>query len=500
VSGDLGTLAITVDGHTTAIADLDTQLGDAIIDIGEQLDLKVDLTLVGAANGVAELDSDGNVPSAQLPSIDDAKVDIQYDTPEAVPLNLHDWIEDDGSYNVMGFVPQGVKPAIRERTSTTNIAAAFETCISAIITERTYGRMKLPIGAMATEEPIVPRYGISIFGAGGLASEIRCYDTDGITMVPGVAWDQNMGVFEDFGMIAMSGVDRSAFKCGTNPYFGEQDGMHLHRLRLFDWDVAVNANSMWASTIEKCWIERVNTAIKVDEHGVLINVLNSQIIRTGGGRGSSPNYGVDLGGDDIESILLTGNFIFGFTTCIKTGFTWNLNIHHNTLFSAGPEGATLYGINFTSEKERCNITSNMIEAQTTEDGYFTGIILQPNLTSTNSQIVVSENRVWDDTSIGSSIGIQINDAASSEQNNVVIENNNFKGNTVGDIIVYNPKNVTVKDNDCRSTAVTNSISILSPVTIDGLNIVENNRMAKALAYSQADVDSGKLHLGVNRID
>jgi hypothetical protein len=74
VSTDLDTLSGTVVGHTTAIADFDTQLGDAIIDIGEQLDLKVDLTLVGAANGVAELDSDGNVPSAQLPSIDDAKV------------------------------------------------------------------------------------------------------------------------------------------------------------------------------------------------------------------------------------------------------------------------------------------------------------------------------------------------------------------------------------------------------------------------------------------
>lgn len=430
----------------------------------------------------------------------DALVGVKYAAPSAVALNLHDYIEDDGSYNIMGFVPQGEKAAIRARTSTTDISANFETCISAIISERTYGRVKLPMGAMAIEAPIVPRYGISISGAGGLGSEIRCYDSDGITMIPGVPWDQNMSVFEDFGLIAMSGVNRSGFRCGTNPYVGEQDGMHLHRLRMFDWDIAINSNSMWASTIDKCWIERVNTAINIDEHGVLINILNSQIIWTGGGRGSATNCGINFGGDDIESMLVDGNFIFGFLTCIKAGFTWNLDICRNTLFSAGPVGATLFGINFTSEKERCNITSNMIEAQTTVGGSFTSIILQPNLTSTQSQVVVSGNRMWDDTSLGNSIGIQVNDAASSEQNNVIIENNNFKGNTVSDILVYNPKNIVVKNNDCRSTVPTNSISFLSPVTIDGLNIVEDNRMTKGLSYDQADVDSGLLQLGKNYIN
>lgn len=420
----------------------------------------------------------------------------KYDAPAAVALNLHEWIEDDGSYNVMGFVPQTAKSAIRERTSTVDLSTAFASCVAAVASERTYGTVKLPMGVMALNAPIVPRYGISIKGAGGLASELRFYDCDGIT-IQASAWDQNMSVFEDFGLKAMSGLNRTGFLCATSPYLGELDGFHLHRVRFFDWDTSIYGGAIWQSNIENCWMERTNTAIRLDGHAVLCNILKNQIIRTGGGRGSAASLGVHLGNTDIEANVVAQNFVFGFATCIALGDPWHCTVKDNTLLASGAEGQALVGIDFTTVKEHLNIVGNMVEAQSTATGTWHGIWGRATFTPSNAQTIIAQNRVWDDTSLAAgSIGIQINDGGNTNQNNVVIRDNNLTGHTQHDIAVYNPNNVVIQDNDCRSSGVP-TYSLLVYGTVTGPAIARDNRCAKAIYAEPAYVLDGSIVLQDN---
>lgn len=54
-----------------------------------------------------------------------------YDGVNAVALNLHDYIEDDGFYNIMGFVPQNLKAAIRNQTSVADLTTYIQYWITA---------------------------------------------------------------------------------------------------------------------------------------------------------------------------------------------------------------------------------------------------------------------------------------------------------------------------------------------------------------------------------
>jgi hypothetical protein len=67
---------------------------------------------------------------------DDAAVDVQFNAISAVPLNLHDYIEDDGSYSAMGFIPQANKAAIRNYSSSADLTTFLQNWINAAIADQ----------------------------------------------------------------------------------------------------------------------------------------------------------------------------------------------------------------------------------------------------------------------------------------------------------------------------------------------------------------------------
>jgi uncharacterized protein YegP (UPF0339 family) len=77
-------------------------------------------------------------------------ISVDYDVIEAVPLNLHDYIEDTGEFLLMGFIPPNLKSAIRARTSTADITEYFQTAHDAIVDERQTGQIRLPMGRVST--------------------------------------------------------------------------------------------------------------------------------------------------------------------------------------------------------------------------------------------------------------------------------------------------------------------------------------------------------------
>ncbi|MBN8811922.1 MULTISPECIES: hypothetical protein [Sphingomonas] len=88
-------------------------------------------------------------------------------------LNLRDYILDNGSYNVMGFVPQAAKSGIRDRTSTIDVDAAIQTAMEAIEGERGGGLLWMPAGRFNIGSPVIGQQGVGIYGQGPAATYLH---------------------------------------------------------------------------------------------------------------------------------------------------------------------------------------------------------------------------------------------------------------------------------------------------------------------------------------
>lgn len=373
--------------------------------------------------------------------------------------------------------------------------AAITAAITSVTTS--FGAVHIPRGIYKITSTLPAPRGVSVYGDGGIATVIKCYDCDGFTSTAGVAWDQNMVFYRDFTLQAITGTNRTGFRVATLPYSGEQDGYYLRNLRFFGWDTSIYFGSCWQSYVTECYIENTNTGIRMDGHAVLDVIDKCQIIHGSGGFGAATNLGVHFGTTDIEANILSNSFIYGFQTCVKMDEPWHCTVKDNTMLSAAPPGTGgMIGISFTTVKEHLNITGNMIEAQVQAGSSFTGIFGAPTFTPSNGQTVIQNNRIWDDLSAGaSSIGIQLNDAGNTNQNNVVIENNNFTGFTTYDIVVYNGNNIAVQHNDCRSSGVpTYNIVFSGSQTAV---FARENRCAKAIFAESAYAINGQLRLDNN---
>ncbi len=103
----------------------------------------------------------------------DALVAVKYvPAPSAVALTLHEYIEDDGSYNVMGFIAPSLKAAIRDRTSVADVSTQIMAAQAAVLSERGGGRIRMPAGKFNVGTAIVGVNGVGISGEGSLATLI----------------------------------------------------------------------------------------------------------------------------------------------------------------------------------------------------------------------------------------------------------------------------------------------------------------------------------------
>jgi hypothetical protein len=101
-----------------------------------------------------------------------------YNGTGSAALNLHEYIEDDGSYNVMGFIDPSLKSAIRDRTSGADVSAQIMTAQAAVLSARGGGRIKMPAGKYNVGSPIIGVNGVGITGEGSLATLINVTSTN----------------------------------------------------------------------------------------------------------------------------------------------------------------------------------------------------------------------------------------------------------------------------------------------------------------------------------
>jgi len=94
----------------------------------------------------------------------------KYPNVAAPYLNLHDYVLDNGSYNVMGFVPQVAKSGIRDGQGTVEVDGAIRTAMQAIREERGGGQLWMPAGHFRVGAPIVAPQGVGISGQNSKAT------------------------------------------------------------------------------------------------------------------------------------------------------------------------------------------------------------------------------------------------------------------------------------------------------------------------------------------
>jgi hypothetical protein len=392
-----------------------------------------------------------------------------YSLIEGAPFNILDY----------GADPTGVAD------STAKIQAAITAC--GATTNK--GAVYIPAGSYKLTAALNVPYGVSIYGDGGTASVLFCYDCDGLNFT---SYGYQIGsmFYEDFGLTAESGTNRVGVLTAANA--STMDGLYFHRLRFYGWNQCFVLRANWDCTISECVGQNINQGIDIGSgsgQGLALRILNNRFVKASGGLGSSPTYAINLDGSSAfsESIMISFNKIFGFDRNINVAKGYFVNIISNDL--SGPSQV----ISFIDPTGGYNISDNFIEVT----GNGTGLYA-PSLGSAGlERRSAIQNNHFVGTGGGSpAYGIDIGQGGGSFQWDVDIDNNTFTGFVSGDIRIVAGGLTTITTNNCLSSAPTHSI-FLDTVTGSPV-VIENNYCAKLLTINNAaDYTGGKVILNNN---
>jgi hypothetical protein len=367
--------------------------------------------------------------------------------------------------------------------------AAIQAAVNACFATSNKGAVYLPAGNYKLTDAIDVPYGVSIYGDGGTASVLFCYDCDGLNFVT-YGYQIGSMFYEDFGLTAQTGTNRAGILTQTNA--STMDGLYINRLRFYGWNQCIVMRANWSCTISNCVGQEINQGIDLASSAgqvIAIRILNNRFVKGSGGLGTAPTYAINAAGSSTfsESIIISTNQIFGFDRNINIEKGYFVNITSNDL--SGPSRV----ISVVASNGGYNICDNFIEVT----GNGTGVYV-PSLGAIDREIRTSiQNNHFVGTGGGSpAYGIDIGQGGGSFSWDVDINNNTFTGFVNNDIRIVAGGKTTISTNHCISTAPTNSMSIDS--VIGPPIIVENNYCVKPILLVNApDYPQGKIVLNNN---
>ena len=367
--------------------------------------------------------------------------------------------------------------------------AAIQAAVDACFATSNKGAVYLPAGSYKLTSAIDVPYGVSIYGDGGTASTLVCYDCDGLNFVT-YGYQIGSMFYEDFGLTAQSGTNRVAVLTQTNA--STMDGLYFNRLRFFQWNQCFVLRSNWDCTISDCVGQNINQGIEIASaagQAIALRILNNRFTKASGGFGTAPTYAINLDGSSLftESVIIAFNKIFGFDRNINVGKGYFVSITDNDF--SGPERV----ISFVDPTGGYNICNNFIEVTGNGTGIYAPSLGAPSLERRSA----IQNNHFVGTGGGSpAYGIDIGQTGGSFQWDVDVNNNTFTGFFSGDIRIVAGGLTTITTNNCLSSAPTHSIFL---DTVNGPPVViENNYCAKALTINNAaDYPDGKVILANN---
>lgn len=416
--------------------------------------------------------SDAAVLRADLADDDlakgDALVTVEYDALDAVPLNLHEYIEDTGAYLLTGFVPQANKAAIRARTSTADLSAYFQSAIEAVVDERTYGTVRLPMGKFRIGTAITGREGVNIIGEGGRASVIEANDCDAFTL----GWLSTFGdtCYRGFSVEGINGTTRKLFnQASTLNDADELYGFTAEGILATGFNVGCDFRTMRVFNLIGCWFQDMNRPVRLVGKNLVGRIEKcSFIYASGNGAGSKNGIELDLfnftsgsGSVPPEGIVLDKNWIYGFDTPVLATFANVLSGTDNDL------SGRLYGLDITTVQNGFTWKGGTIEVS--------GAAAIAGVRVNALSSVIIGGYEFDGVGItgstltaGQCSGYLVNAAGQTNGGNVRIRGGAIRGMTNRDILWYNPSGHNLIDRvDCSSTSTSSSIEFVLDAAAPG---------------------------------
>jgi hypothetical protein len=382
--------------------------------------------------------------------------------------------------------------------SLTNNQPAIQAALNAA---NNAGEVHLPPGDYKITSPLsIPR-GVSLTGAGGMASQITANGCDAIrfTFTTGFGNCILRGLYL-VGMNPIS-VQHGINAPGTNNTADELYGITIENCLIRYFSVGIHFRSVRNFTLVNNWIENVEVGLDVTGRNLVGYIAFNKVVYGAGysyGSGATPT-GIlldshpftagEVGNIPNEGIQLLCNQFYGFQNGISALHSRFVNITMNDV------QARVNGVIFKDVELSLNIKDNYIElaggaAQFALKGMGPGYSLA-------TQVNIEGNSLLAHSSVGCT-GIQINDPATTSQDHVRIVRNVIQGMNGYDILVNNPGPCTVDNNRCLSTSVTKSIKIgalvLKPV------FVSRNFCQKTIELPSADVTAGSVRANDNIIN
>lgn len=365
---------------------------------------------------------------------------------------------------------------------TIDMTVYVQRAIDAVVARNGKGLMFLNSGKYKITSALDIPYGVSIGGEGATASELVCYNCNGLNFTS-YGYEIGSMYFSDFGITSGAGVNYTGAATLSNA--STMDGLYFDRMRFYGWNECFNLAANWNCTISNCVGQNINVGVAASGVLVALRIINNRFTFASGGNGVASTRGIDIRGGSIqESIHITQNQLYGFDIAINSpAVAVFINIIDNDI------SAKITGIAYTTVNGVLNITHNYIET------FGVGIMGAGQSVPTPTTQTNIEFNSFIGVS-GATIGLQLNAAGNTYQFNTSIAKNNFSGFTVHDMKLFAPGKTSIDRNRCMSAVPTNSIWIGG--VIAGPVEVRKNWCNKAV-YSDVptDIASGLLVLDGN---
>lgn len=363
------------------------------------------------------------------------------------------------------------------------------------------GTVFFPKGTYLIGTSLTARFGITYRGEHEYDSIIKpSADVHGFTMEE---YGVGLGAinFEHLGFNGISTTGKAAIKnAGTADRTQQSYGFNMRYCNIQNFNVAIALRSWRNVRISNNWFQNVTQGI--DLTGWLLDIFidtNWIVYATGAGAGTkdaitinSFNF-VTVGGvSRPETVHVHNNVLYGFDYAVRAVSGLNIRITDNDI------QAILVGIDFTSIEASLVIDNNYIQGS---GSACTNGIIGHGLGSVLSQpsVSITKNLVIGSSTAATSVGIEINDAGNSNQDNVTLFDNTVISWSVADIRVNNGNGIKLLHNKSYSAASTYGIRIAGSVGTSRI-VLDENIVSLSISYANALlISSGAIRNGVNTI-
>jgi hypothetical protein len=400
---------------------------------------------------------------------------------------LSAYLANNAAFNVKDYGAVG--------NGTADDTTAIQAAITAAAAEKTGGVVLIPPGTYKTTKTLTVPSRVSIVGFGGEASTVAPSNCDGISL--GVSGDVGSVNFSDFGIVGTACTTRTAFKSqGTSSSTDWTTGVHIHAIRVTDFQTAMRFRNLHQSTIRECWFQRINIGLNLSGQNMVNRIVdNTMVYDTGCGAGTVAGIIVAAASDydpgrattlHPESVHINGNFVYGFTTSIDLQNGTYVNVMDNDI------QASVTAIQFAGINAVLNIKNNHVEvsgARSTDAIHGAGLS-----TIVNTKVNIEGNKC---ITVGSvtSYGIRLNVlGVNQNQTNIRIVGNTCSGFRNADIFMSGAGDVNIEDNNCFSP-IARSIQVYSALSNRPI-FIDKNRCTGSI-FVEPSANAAQVIVGAN---